>query len=139
LEKSLLAAFLQQPDLAERYLAELEAEDFPTPEQRSVLAAVAHLLQQGGLVTAQAVLERVEPEARGLLAELAVTEVPQERLEEQVRRAIRRLVESRLRKEENALRRQIEAAGSDAEREALLERRGELVRRRSELTGEREM
>ena len=139
MEKSLLAAFLQQPDLAERYLAELEAEDFPTPEQRSVLAAVAHLLQQGGLVTAQAVLERVEPEAHGLLAELAVTEVPQERLEEQVRRAIRRLVESRLRKEENALRRQIEAAGSDAEREALLERRGELVRRRSELTGEREM
>jgi len=139
LEKSLLAAFLQQPDLAERYLAELEAEDLSTAEQRSVLATVAQLLQQGGPVTVQAVLERVEPEARELLAELAVTEVPQERLEEQVRQAIRRLVEGRLRREESALRLQIEAAGSAQEREALLGRLSQCRRRRSELAGEREL
>ncbi len=139
LEKSLLAAFLQQPDLAERYLAELEAEDFSSAEQQSLLATVAQLLQQGVPVTAQAVLERVEPEARELLAELAVTEVPQERLEEQVRRAIRRLVEGRLRREEGVLRLQIEAAASAQEREELLGRLSQCRRRRSELTGEREM
>jgi len=137
LGRSLLAAFLHQPDLAQRFLAELELGDFPTAEQRSVFAAIAHSVEQGQPVATQTVLPQVEPEARALLAELVVCEVPEERLEEEVRRAIRRLVEGRLRREETALQQQLEAAGSDAQRQALLGRLSECRRRRSELAGER--
>ena len=137
LERSVLAAFLHQPGLAERYLAGLDPADLSTAEQRSVLSAIADLLKQGEPVTPQAVLSQVPPEARSLVAELAVSQTPPERLEEEMQRAIRLLAERRLRRDEEVLRKSLETAGSAEEEQELLKRLSECKRRRSALAGER--
>jgi len=136
-ERAVLAAFMQAPNLVGKYLEKLEGDDFSTEEGRSVFAAIRGLIEREEPVTPQAVLREVEPEARELLAELAVGGVPPERIEESVRRGIGRLLENRVRRQETELRRGLEAARSEADRQAILRKLSECTRRRSELAGER--
>lgn len=137
LERSVLAAFLHQPHLAERYLDALEVGDLSTEAHKDILAAISALLREGKAVTAQAVTPKLPPEARSVLAELAMSGVPPERLEEQVRQAIRRLAERRLRREEEALRKRLAGVSSAEERRELLDRINDCRRKRSALAGKR--
>ena len=137
LQAGLLAAFLTEGDLAARHAPKLEPEDFTTEEQRSVFAAICRLLDGGEAITPQTVLAELAPEARGALAELAMSEVSPENAGEAAESAVRRLVESRLLRREAGLRQRLEQAGSESDREAILRDLSESRRQRSELAGQR--
>ena len=89
-------------------------------------------------MSAQGVLERVPPEARGVLAELSIAEVPPERLEESVASAVRRIFEERLRRQESLLQKRMAAASGDELAELHREHQ-EIRRRRDQLSGRRIM
>lgn len=137
LEAGLLAAFLGRGELFARWGAELEEGDFATEGHRRVFAAISRVAAGEGEVSLERVLAALEPEHRGALAELAVAGAVPERIEESVASAVRRLREGRLRRREGELRRLLEAAESEGQREAVLAELTELRRRRSELAGER--
>jgi len=134
---ALLAAFLQRGDLAARYARQLEAADFPTQEQRAVFEAVRRLVDREEPVGARAVLAEAAFEARGALAEFALDEVPEERIEESVASAVQRVVELRLQRRQRMLLQRLSEAASGEEREAVQQELTEVVRRRSELAGRR--
>jgi DNA primase len=136
IQLAVLAAFVQYGELAVRYGTELEAADFATEEQQSVFRAIGRLVEREEPVTAAAVLAEIEPEARGLLAQLAVAPVP-ERSEDDVQRSIRRLLEDRLRRQETMLKKRQEGAGSPEEEAAIERELFDRRRRRKELGGER--
>ena len=137
LQTGLLAAFLTEGALAARYAPKLEPEDFTTEEQRSVFAAICRLLDGGEAVTPKAVLAELAPEARGVLAEIALSDVPPEKAPQAAESAVRRLVEVRLLRGETVLRQRLEQAGSESDREAILRELNESRRQRSELAGQR--
>jgi hypothetical protein len=136
IQLAVLAAFVQYGELAVRYGTELEAADFATEEQQSVFRAIGRLVEREEPVTAAALLAEIEPEARGLLAQLAVATVP-ERSEDDVQRSIRRLLEDRLRRQETMLKKHQEEAGSPEEEAAIERELFDRRRRRKELGGER--
>lgn len=137
LQAGLLAALLEDPALAARYAPELEGTDFADENHRRVFDAISALLARGETVTARAVLAELAPEARGALAELAVGDLPREKMAAAAAAAVRRLVEARLRRGEAALRQRLEGAKSAEEREAILREKMEFSRRRSELAQQR--
>jgi DNA primase len=134
---ALLAAFLQRGDLAARYARQLEPADFPTEEQRAVFEAVRRLVDREEPVGAQTVLAEVAPEARGALAEFALDEVPEERMEESIASAVQRVIETRLERRQRALLQKFNEAASEQQREAVQQELTEVVRQRSELAGRR--
>lgn len=134
---SLLAALLQHGEYADGVISELEPEDFPEPEQREVFEAVARLRERGEAVTPESVLAELGVEARGLLARLSLEEVPDERVEESVASAVRRLVEGRLRRRQLRLQERLGEACSEEEREAIRRELTDVSRRRSDLAGQR--
>ncbi len=133
LEWSVLAAFLHRPELAERYLEALRPEDLSTEAHRQILDAIAGLVEKGQPVSPETVAGKLPPEARSALAGLTMTDVPPERVEEQVEQGIRRMAERRLRREEQALRKRLGEAKTAEERRETLERLDECRRQRSEL------
>jgi len=136
-QATLLAAFLQRGDLAERYLTSLEVTDFPAEGHKAVFETLRKLVERKDAVSAQAALAELAPEARPALAELALEYVPEERVEESVVAGVGRLVEARLRREVRALQRRLDEARSPEEREAVRRQLTEIDRRRSELAGRR--
>jgi DNA primase len=136
IQLAVLAAFVQQGELASRYVGQLQATDFAMEEQQSVFRAVCRLVEREEPVTAGALLGEVEPEALALLGQLAVAPVP-ERVEEEMERSVRRLLEERLLREEAALRRRLAEAGSPEEEASVREQLAACVRQRSELAGRR--
>ncbi len=133
----LLAALLQHGEYADRVISELEPEDFPEPKQREVFEAVARLRERGEAVTPESVLAEVNADARGLLARFSLEDVPDERVEESLASAVRRLVEGRLRRRQLRLQERLGEASSDEEREAIRRELTDVTRRRSELAGQR--
>ena len=134
---SLLAGFLEHGEMAARYMGKLQRGDFPDPQQQDIFAVIAGLVERGEPVTPKAVLAEVDPEARGMLAQIALEQVPNERVEAFLDGAVRRLVGARLQRRESELLKAFGSAASAEEKEAI---RGELVevaRRRSELVGQR--
>jgi DNA primase len=136
-QTGLLAALVQRGDLAARYGPDLEADDFSTSEQGSILAAIRSLIGRGESVTPQAVLAQLGPDASSALAELTIPEVPQERIEESVASAVRRLLEGRLRRREEALKAELEKVGAGEEQTAILQQLVDCRRRLSELASSR--
>jgi len=135
-QASVLAAFVQQPQLAARYLSSLEPRDFEAEHESNVFAAIRRLVERGEPVTPAAMLAEIEPQARGLLAQLAVAPVS-ERTEEEVDRSVHRLLEERLLRQEATLAQRLQAAGSAEEEAAVLQELADCRRRRSELAGRR--
>jgi DNA primase len=136
-QATLLAAFLQRGDLAERYLTSLEVTDFPAEGHKAVFETLRKLVERKDTVSAQAALAALEPEARPALAELALEYVPEERVEESVVAGVGRLVEARLRREESALLRRLNETTSQQEREAVQQELTKIARQRSDLAGRR--
>jgi len=137
IETGLLAAFIRHNDLAARYGPQLEASDFASG-QRGIFAAIRNLLDRQERITTQAVLAQLEePQAREALAEVVITEVPEDRAEESVASAVGRLLEGRLLRREAGLRQRLQQAGSEGEREPILRELTELRRQRSQLAGQR--
>ena len=136
-QASVLAAFLQGEGLAARYCGELEEGDFALEAHHSILSAIRTLVAEQAPVSAQAVLERVPPEARGALAELSIAEVPPERLEESVASAVRRIFEERLRRRESLLQKRMAEVSNPSEGESLLRELTECRRRLSDMRARR--
>ena len=134
---SLLAAFLEHGEIAARYVGMLQRGDFPDPQQQDVFDAIAGLVERKEPVTPKAVLAEVDPEARGLLAQVALEDVPNERVEEFLTSAVRRLVEARLQRRQRQLQEQLAAAGSEDSQESIRRELSEVARQRSALAGER--
>ncbi len=137
LPDSLLAGVLQHGEYAGGVISELGAEDFPEPEQREVFEAIVRLGERGEAITPQSVLGEVEAAAKGLLARLALEEVPHDRVEEFLASSVGRLVEARLGRQQRQLQERLSEAASDEEREAIRKELTEVARRRSELAGQR--
>jgi len=134
-QNELLAALLHHGEAASRCLSMLEVGDFPDPDQRAVFEAIAGLVERGELPTAQAVLSEVAESARGLLAQLALDEVPAENLENRLQGTVRRIVEIRLRRRQTLLSQRLGEAISEQERQALGQELAKVARQRSELAG----
>ena len=133
----LLSALLQHGSFAEQFVPLLEAGDFPTPEQQAIFEAIAHLVGKGDAVSSEAVLAEVDAEARGLLAELALEDMPQEQIERSLKGSVRRIVEARLQKQQRALQQRLTQPLSEQEQEAVRRELNDVVRRKSELAAER--
>jgi DNA primase len=136
-EAMVLAAFVQYGELAARYAPALEAEDFGGGEEREIFEVIQRLVESREAVAADAVLARLAPGAGQALAELALEEVPVERVEESVASGVKRLVEVRLRRREGELLRMLEKAATQEEREAIRGELSEVTSKRSELAGRR--
>ena len=134
---SLLAAFLEHGEMAARYVGMLQRSDFPDPQQQDVFDVIAGLIERNEPVTPKAVLAEVDPETRGLLAQVALEEVPNERVEEFLTSAVRRLVEARLQRRHRQLQEQLAAADSEDSQESIRRELSEVARQRSALAGER--
>jgi DNA primase len=135
LQNWLLAAFLQYGDTAVRYLPMLEVDDFADPEQSAIFQAIASLVERGEPVSPQALLAEVDEKSRGLLAQLALEEVPAERLDSFLEGTVRRIVEIRLRRRQTLLSQRLGEAISEQERQALGQELARVARQRSELAG----
>ncbi|MBN1458178.1 MAG: DNA primase [Armatimonadetes bacterium] len=139
LPRSVLAAFVQHGDLTSQYLPMLETSDFPDESQKVVFGAMAALVDRDEPINAEAVRRAVGEEARGLLAELALAEIPEERVDRFLSQAVGRLVESRLRRRRRALNEQLIQAKTDEERDSVRRELADVARRWSELTAQRVM
>jgi DNA primase len=134
---SLLAACLEHGEISAPFVGMLQKDDFLDPQHQAIFDAIVGLVERGESVTAQAVLAQVEPEARGLLAEIALEQVPHERVEEFLKSAVRRLVEARLRRRQRQLQEQLVAADSKDSEQAIRQELSEVARQRSALAAER--
>jgi len=134
---SLLAAFLQHGALAARYLPMIERGDFPDPHQQEIFDVIAALIEREEPVTPEAVLAEVDIAARGALAQVALEQVPDERVEEFLVSVVRRLVETRLQRRQRRLQERLTEAVSEEERDGIRQQLSQVARRRSELAAER--
>jgi replicative DNA helicase len=134
---SLLAAFLEHGEMAARYVGMLQRGDFPDPQQQNVFDVIAGLVERNEPVTPKAVLAEVDPEARGLLAQVALEDVPNERVEEFLSSVVRRLVEARLQRRRRQLQEQLAAADSKDLQDSIHQELSEVARQQLALAGER--
>jgi DNA primase len=136
---NLLAALLQDDDLARRYAGALEADDFPHQEQQEIFRAIRALVSKGLAVKPAAVAAEIEGGAKRHLAELAMRETPAERVQELVERGVRRMVEGRLLRRHGELLRRLGEVGPGSEQEAIRSALNECAEELGKLRGQRVM
>jgi DNA primase len=135
--KTLLAALVQHRDLAAQYVPMLEPEDFPAEEYQEIWRGVRRFVDRGEQIDLKALAAQVGPEARQVVAELALDERLLADVERNVAGGVRRLLEARLERRRRALLERFEKAGSQEEREAIQRELTEVKRQRSESAGKR--
>ncbi len=115
----------------------LAPEDFPTDEHREVWQVLREFLDRKEPIDLGVLAERVSPDAREVVAELALDRRLLEDIERNVAGGVLRLMEARLQRREQALVERLRRAGGEGEREALQRELTEVRRERSELAGRR--
>jgi len=118
-EADLLAAFVHYGKLAPPHVQALEEADFEGEAGRLIFAAIRGLVEAGQQVTPQAVMAGLDESAHAHLADLAMRQVPAERVQETMEGYLRRLVERRLQRRRDGLLRRLETVGPGSEQEAL--------------------
>jgi DNA primase len=133
--KTLLAALVQHHELAEQYVPMLEPGDFPTEQHREVWRAVSELVGRGEPVDLKVLSDRVGPEAREIVAEVALDKRLLDDVETNVAGGVQRLIAARLTRQAQALKERLEKATTTEEQQVIQRELLEVGRRRSELIG----
>ncbi len=133
----LLAALIQHGELAAQYVPMLVKDDFPTAEEQALFEAIGHLADQGEEITTDTILAGLEPQARGLLAELSLDKAAQEQAAGSLGKNMRRVVEARLVAQRQDLKRRLSQPISKEEDEAIRHQLKEIEAQKSELAAPR--
>jgi len=131
---AVLSGLIRHSEIGRPYVAELTPEDFPAG-LKDIFEAIRGLMERGERVSAESTLSELAPAVWPVLAELLLTEAPDERVEESIRSAVTRIVETRLTRKMSELSRELGEAGSAQERERIGRELTHIASQRSKLVG----
>jgi DNA primase len=129
---AVLSGLIRHSEIGRPYVAELNPDDFPAG-LKDIFEAVRGFIERGERVSAESMISALAPDVRPMLAELLLTEAPDERVEESIRSAVTRIVETRLTRKMAELSRKLGEAGSAQERERIGRELTQVASQRSKL------
>ncbi len=129
---AVLSGVIRHSEIGRPYVAELSPDDFPTG-LKDIFEAVRGFIERGERVSAESMISELAADVRPMLAELLLTEAPDERVEESIRSAVTRIVEARLTRKMAELSRKLGEAGSAQERERIGRELTQVASQRSKL------